>query len=503
MTAESPPRISFPTRIRQWATAHPEKAAIVFAPETGPHQIISWQQLDTFTTQLAHCFAQKGIDDQSHIVIGLKNCPEHLMVAIAAWKLGAMVIPIRNATPPHERDQILALAEPKLVVTDWTDIPYPTMTAKDLKIADSFPTEPLPDIIAFPGKAMTSGGSTGRSKLIVDTQPLGWVEDWPVFDAVKMFKGIVQLVSGALYHAAPFSWAHIGLYQDQTLILTARFDPAQVLALIGQYQVEYTYLAPIMMSRIAKFPDAKQYDLSSLKCLMHTAAPCPPWLKRAWFDLIGPEYVLELYASTEAGVVTAIFGDEWLQHANSVGQTVSTHQVKILDGAGEPLPANEVGEIFIRRLQEDATFHYVGAPPAKMVDGFASIGDLGWLDEDNYLYIADRRIDMIITGGANVFPAEVEAVLTEHPAIGDVAVIGLSDEEWGKRVHAVIQPREERNPPSTAELDAHCRARLMAYKAPKTYDFVAQLPRSSAGKIRRSALIAEREDKTLKIGRGK
>ncbi|MEM7028834.1 MAG: AMP-binding protein [Chloroflexota bacterium] len=494
MPSQSPPLISFASRIQQWAAAHPEKTALIFVPESGTHQHFSWQWLDTYTNQLAHFFAQKGIDDESHIVIGLINCPEHIFVAVAAWKLGAMVVPIRNATPPHERDQILALADPKLVVTDWVDIPYPTLTPEDLNQVNNFPTDPLPDIIAFPGKAMTSGGSTGRPKLIVDTEPWGREEGWPVFDALKLMPSMVQLVAGALYHTAPFSWAHMGLYQDQTLILTAHFDPIQVVELIEQYQVEYAYMAPIMMSRIAKLPEVKRYDLSSMTCLIHTAAPCPPWLKRTWFDLIGAEHVLELYAATEAGVATVIWGDEWLAHPNSVGRAAATHELRILDAEGEISPTGEVGEIFMRRLDQETTeFSYVGSPPAKMVDGFASVGDLGWLDEDGYLYIADRRVDMIITGGANVFPAEVEAVLTEHPAIGDVAVIGLRDEEWGKRVHAVIQPRDEFNLPSLSELDTHCRARLMAYKVPKTYDFVAQLPRSSAGKIRRSALIAERE----------
>jgi bile acid-coenzyme A ligase len=166
---------------------------------------------------------------------------------------------------------------------------------------------------------------------------------------------------------------------------------------------------------------------------------------------------------------------------------------RILDEAGRELPPGVVGEVFMRRQPFVESHRYVGAPPAPTTpDGFASIGDLGWVDEEGYLHLADRRVDMIVTGAANVFPAEVEAALTEHPAVADVAVIGVPDREWGKRVHAVIQPREGMALPTVPELDRHCRERLASYKAPKTYEFVADFPRNDAGKIQRSALTAAR-----------
>ncbi|MBV7334204.1 AMP-binding protein [Chloroflexi bacterium TSY] len=495
MTNDTPELISIASRIYTWAARHPERSALVFAPEAGPHKTFSWHTLDTVTNRFARFLAEKGVDDQGRVAIGLRNCPEHILVSVASWKLGATVIPIRNDTPPYERDQILALAEPTVVVTDWTDIAHPTLTIDDLALADRFSADPLPDKIAHPGKAMASGGSTGRPKLIFDTTPLAWAEDLPTFSLLKMDPGMVQLVSGALYHAAPFAWMYMGLGRGQTLILTARFEPAQVADLIEQYQINYAYMAPIMMNRLARLPGIEQRNLSSLDCLIHMAAPCPAWLKRTWIDLIGPEHLFEVYASTEAGIVTGIWGDEWLAHPNSVGKAMPNYEFKIFDAEGQEQPPNEVGEIFIRRLDQEMSFHYVGSPPARKVNGFSTIGDLGWIDEEGYLYIADRRVDMIITGGANVFPAEVEAALTEHPEISDVAVIGLPDDEWGKRVHAVLQARNTTSPPSVSNLDAYCRERLMAYKVPKTYDFVEQLPRNAAGKIRRSALVAEREEK--------
>jgi bile acid-coenzyme A ligase len=223
------------------------------------------------------------------------------------------------------------------------------------------------------------------------------------------------------------------------------------------------------------------------------AAPCPSWLKRFWCELIGPQHVTECYGASEATGRTVIDGNEWLAHPGSVGRPV-TSEVHILNSAGDELPRGEVGEIFMRNLPPVAEpFRYLGSPPpASTPDGFISVGDLGWVDADGYLYIADRRVDMIVSGGANIYPAEVEAVLSEHAGVADVVVIGLLDPEWGKRVHAVIQPRDSNRPPTASELKAFCRERLAAYKAPRTYEFVLDFPRSDAGKIQRSAMVAER-----------
>jgi bile acid-coenzyme A ligase len=250
------------------------------------------------------------------------------------------------------------------------------------------------------------------------------------------------------------------------------------------------------MRRIIMLPGVRegQRDFSSIQAIQSSAAPCPIWLKQAWIDLLGPEKVHEVYGSAEGIGATMIRGDEWLEHQGSVGRPVNC-ELRILDEAGNDLPPGEVGEIFTRPTETDGpTFQYVGAPNAKSTpDGFYSIGDLGWLDANGYLFIADRRTDMIVSGGANVYPAEVEAALHDHPAIADLAVVGVPDEEWGRRVHAVVQPADPAHPPPVAELDAWARERITSYKVPKTYELVAELPRNEAGKIRRSALAAERE----------
>jgi bile acid-coenzyme A ligase len=247
------------------------------------------------------------------------------------------------------------------------------------------------------------------------------------------------------------------------------------------------------MQRIAALPDIRSSDLSSLRAVASGAAPSPAWLKRFWFELVGPEHVTELYGASEANGRTIIDGNEWLAHPGSVGRPFAS-EVRILDPFGTELSPGEVGEIFMRNQPPVAEpYRYLGSPPAAATpDGFASVGDLGWMDEQGYLYIADRRVDMIVSGGANVYPAEVEAALSEHMGVADVVVIGLPDPEWGKRVHAVIQPRDASQPPSASDLKAFCRERLAAYKAPRTYEFVLDFPRSDAGKIQRSAMVAER-----------
>ncbi|MFN8512747.1 MAG: AMP-binding protein [Chloroflexia bacterium] len=195
---------------------------------------------------------------------------------------------------------------------------------------------------------------------------------------------------------------------------------------------------------------------------------------------------------TEGIGATAIRGDEWLAHPGSVGRTTFS-DVRILDAEGNDLPTGQVGEIFLRLKGPSPRPTNTSARPRQVHPRrLHTMGDLGWLDDECYLFLADRRVDLIITGGANVYPAEVEAVLSGHPAIGDVVVIGVPDVEWGKRVHAIVQPADPADPPAVADLDAYCRERLAAYKVPKTYEFADSFLRSEAGKVRRSALVTER-----------
>ncbi len=486
--------ISIGRRLSMRAGADPHRTAIIFVPREGEARRISLGELDRASNRAAHLLAARGVDEQSMVAVGLRNCPEHYFAAFGAWKLGACVLPLSPALPAWERDQILEVVRPAVIVTEWEDVGGQIVRPTDLA-SGAHNDAPLPDRTPHPAKAIGSGGSTGRPKVIVDPKPWAWEPGGFVGafgGRVGMRMGQVQLIAGPLYHNSPFSWGPIGLFEEHTLVVMERFDAARAVDLIERHRINFGFLVPTMMQRIIHLPAIERRDFSSVHAFFHTAAPCPPWLKRAWIDLIGGERLYEAYGATEGVGSTVIRGDEWLQHPGSVGRPQDC-DLRILDPEGRPLPAGQVGEIFMRPHAEGPTYRYLGSPPARSTpDGFISVGDLGWVDDEGYLYLADRRVDLIIVGGANVYPAEVEAALLQHPQVADVAVIGLPDEDLGKRVHAVIQPADVRRPPSAEDLDAHCRARMARNKVPKSYEIIGVLPRDDSGKIRRSALVAER-----------
>jgi len=485
--------ISFGRRTAELAAAHPKKPAVIFLPQTGEERVVSWRELDRASNRIARLLAARGVHEGATVVVGVVNSPEHILVTVAAWKLGALMLPLRAILPARERDAILAIARPALIFADWEDVAYPVIHPADLSLAAAYDDAPLPNDPPHPGKAIASGGSTGRAKIVVDrtTHPVRYAARAARLGGAH---GQVQLLCAPLYHNSPFLAAYGGLADDHTLVLMEHFDAEQAVAAIERHRVNYAYMPPIIMRRIIMLPGVRDRDFSSIQAIQSSAAPCPPWLKQAWIDLIGAAKVYEVYGSTEGVGATTIRGDEWLVHPGSVGLPLSC-ELRILDAGGTEVPPGTVGEIYMRPIATPGpTFTYVGGAQMNATDdGFYSVGDLGWVDDAGYLFIADRRVDLIITGGANVYPAEVEAALHDHPAIADLAVIGVPDEEWGRRVHAIIQPLDAAHPPALADLNVQARERIASYKVPKTYEIVDELPRNEAGKIRRSALVADRE----------
>lgn len=439
-------------------------------------------------------------------MLGLPNSPEMFTLLLAVWKLGAQPVPIRAALPRHEYNAILEVADPKAIVADWgeTTVDASVLSTDDLDRASSLDSGPLPPKLTDPMVAIGTGGSTGRPKLV---EHQGTVLGGPRRTLLPIRKALlekanwrlVQLVPGPLYHISPLFSCVQALIEGTTTILMERFDAARALDLIEQYRPGMMIVVPTMMQRMLRVPDITDRDLSSLRLLFHTGAPCPPAVKRGWIDLLGADRVVERYGGSEGIGGSFIRGDEWLEHPGSVGKPVGC-DLKILDDQGNELPSGEVGLIYARRLSDHPAApeaRYIGTDPLPATtDGFMTLGDLGWLDEDGYLYIADRRTDMIVTGGANVYPAEVEAVLSQAPGIADVVVIGVPDEEWGRRVHAIVEPLDSTEPPVESALDTLCREHLASYKVPKTYEYLPELPRNAAGKIRRSALVEERSQAT-------
>ena len=344
----------------------------------------------------------------------------------------------------------------------------------------------LPDRVSPSVRAMTSGGSTGRPKLIVLGQP-GTVELETSSQLASAPDGC-HVVAGPLYHNGPCSLSTTGLFTGCHLVILPRFDAEATLAAIEEYRATFVFLVPTMMLRIWRLGEEvrNRYDLSSLQTVWHFAAPCPPWLKADWIEWLGGERIYELYAGTETQAMTAIRGDEWLEHRGSVGRP-ALGEMKVVDPeTGDDLPAGEIGEIYMRRDGNGTpAYRYLGSDARTLPGHWESLGDMGSIDADGYVYLSDRRADMILVGGANVYPAEIEHALMEHEHVLSAAAIGLPDDDLGNRVHAIVQASA---PVTEGELTVFVRERLAPYKVPRSFEFINEPVRNDAGKVRRSAL---------------
>jgi bile acid-coenzyme A ligase len=290
-----------------------------------------------------------------------------------------------------------------------------------------------------------------------------------------------------------------GLFLGNHIVVMTRFDAEQTLALIEAHQIDWMMMVPTMMSRIWKLPDQirLKYDLSSLRVMLHLAAPCPPWLKEKWIEWLGGHRVHELFGGTEGTGATWITGDEWLAHRGSVGKLLGGAQVKVVDDQGETLPDGEIGEIYLLPPGgQGSTYHYIGAESSGLDGGWESLGDMGYVDSEGYIFLSDRKTDMILAGGANIYPAEIEAAIDTHPLVRSSAVIGLPDEDLGQSVHAIVDAAEAL---TDDDLLQHLTEHLARYKIPRTIEMVKTPLRDDAGKTRRSALLKERIARAIPI----
>lgn len=293
----------------------------------------------------------------------------------------------------------------------------------------------------------------------------------------------VHLLAGPYYHSAPNFFANIHLLLGSTLVIMPRFDPVEALRLIDTHKVTTTFLAPTLLLRMCDVPadTAANYNTSSLRQIIVAGAPCPYALKVKSAEHFG-EVLWEFYGATETGIVTILKPEDQLRKPGSCGQAAPGHEIRLLDDAGNEVPDGTPGEFWVRNAWLAEYYKKPEATASKMLGSFFSVGDIAYRDEEGYFYICDRRVDMVISGGVNIYPAEIEAVLTAHPAVADVAVIGVPDEHWGESVKAIIALRPGMQT-SADELTAFCGERLADYKRPRSIDFVDELPRSPAGKL--------------------
>ena len=335
---------------------------------------------------------------------------------------------------------------------------------------------------------LRSGAALDRVRRLLAA--LGSAPGLPDRDAV--------LLVGPWYHSAQLFFSLFPLLRGARLVMRHRFDPKATLDLIDRERIATSHLVPTQFVRMLRLPEAERaaFQGTSLTRVWHGGGPCPPDVKRAMIEWWGPVLV-EYYAATEAGIVTLVDSHEWLSRPGSVGRPLPTSEILVVDDNGEALPPGREGRVFIRRTPR-AGFSYHNAPEktrqAHLAPGTFTYGDLGYLDDDGYLFLTGRVGDTIISGGVNVYPAEVEAVLLTHPAVRDVAVFGVPDDEFGEQVKAVVEVDAEvaadaaRAGALAGDLDRHCRQRLAGFKVPRSYELTAALPRDPTGKLRTRTL---------------
>jgi len=476
------------TQISRLARLAPDEPAVTCDGLT-----LTRAELDRSTNRLARAYAERGVGVGDYVTMVLPNSIEWIQAAVACWKLGAVPQPLSARLPDAELQGLLALRPPALLVgREHAEIrSFPAGFAPDPALSDA----ELPEAVSPVWKAMGSGGSTGRPKLIESGGPhFGSRIPAAIGYPLGAQEGDTTLVPIPLSHNTGFTTATLALLMRHHLVLMSRFDPQRFLQLITDHRVTFLTTVPTIMQRSLPVyhADPGSYDLSSLRRFWHMGAPCPPAIKEAWIELLGPEVVWELYGGTELQALTFIRGDQWLTHRGSVGVVVAG-EMRVIDDDGNPCPPGVVGEIYMRPAPGSApTYRYIGVT-AKTRDGWDSLGDLGYFDEDGFLYLSDRRVDMFTVGGRNVYPAEIENALSAHPEVLSCLVVGVPDPnagDLGQVPYALVHAADG----STLDnegVKSFLRERISSHKVPHTVEFVDTPLRDDAGKARRSAVREE------------
>jgi long-chain acyl-CoA synthetase len=383
-------------------------------------------------------------------------------------------------------------------IVAWRCPELPEVTGWSDWLAVQPDSDPPGDALAVPHLHYTSG-TTGRPKAVYAAPTMFPVTETVAELFAELGKEVRAGVSGPglavapLYHASPLRLVR-AFAGGAPLVSQDRFDAEAVLAAVAEHRIERIVMVPTHFRRLLALPEAvkRRYDLSSLKLVSHTGSACAPQVKRAMIEWFGP-ILLEVYGGTETGPVTSIHSAEALAHPGSVGRASPPYEVLIIGENGEQLPPGEEGRLYFRD-KTGRGIEYVGDPEktraAHIAPGVATLGEMGYIDEQGWVYITDRTADMIVSGGVNIYPAEIEAELGSHEAITDVAVIGVPNEDMGEEVKALIVLRPGAHVPDHATLDSWCRARLAGFKCPRSYEVVESVGRTAMGKVNKRALRA-------------
>ncbi|MGH3556353.1 MAG: AMP-binding protein [Mycobacterium sp.] len=501
-------------RLGVWSIAerYPGLPAVVESPSTG---VLTYGRLAARAHQVVHAMRATGIHAGDTVAIALPNGVDILVWQLAGSEAGWRYYTIAPSLPVDELTDIFEHSGTKAVVAHASNSANLAIAASPaVRVSIGGPivgytaqTELLkgqPDSVPpnrqTGSQLVYTSGTTGKKKAIEHPLPMAGPDD--VADAMKTFGQAFafeplngsHLVSAGMHHGGCRSFYMGALNVGQGLVIMAKFDAERALELIERYSVTTAYMVPTQFVRLLRLPEAtrRRYDLSSLSSVVHSAAPCPRDIKQQMMDWWGP-VIWETYGGTE-GAATIAKPWRWLEKPGTVGRAIKGMRVYILDDDGNKLPANVTGMIYLEPEREGFHYYRDEEQTAQTYRGRSfTIGDIGYLDEDGYLFIVDRKKDVIISGGVNVYPAEIEAVLMSHPLVADAAVIGSPDPEWGEKVCAFIQvaPGVVPNDALADELKALARQRLDSYKCPRSIWFRDRLPRTETGKLLKRELRDE------------
>ncbi|MFQ5479366.1 MAG: acyl-CoA synthetase [Candidatus Binatia bacterium] len=491
---------------------HNREALALVAPDGTEY---SRATLAASTNRLVHGLRALGLKTGDCVATVLPNGTELIELYLACFQAGFYLTPINHHLTAPEVAHIVGDSDSKLLVGHERFAPACTGAAEELRL-DSDRCFAVGDVAGFrPYASISSGhsdaepdnrsagqvmnytsGTTGRPKGV--RRPLSGADPDIMGSMFAMFlamfgiqpeDGNVHLCGSPLYHTAVLVFASCSLHWGHTVVLMDKWTPERSLALCEQYRVTTSHMVPTQFNRLLALPPEirGRYDLSSLRTMVHAAAPCPPEIKRRMLSWWGP-VIFEYYAASEGGG-TLVTPEEWLQHPGTVGRPWPGADIKIFDDEskdGGECSANQPGTVYIALGAQDFRYH---KDERKTEDsrrgGYFTVGDIGYLDAEGYLYLCDRKADMIISGGVNIYPAEIESVLLSHRKVADVAVFGIPHDDWGEEVKAVVQPAEgvEADESLAEELGAFCEGKLAKYKRPRSLDFIEEMPRDPNGKL--------------------
>jgi long-chain acyl-CoA synthetase len=498
-----------------WVAAReePDRVALIDADER------AWTagELLADANRLVHALRARGVQLFEPVATLTRNSAELFQTLLAIFQGGWQYVPLNTHLTAPEVGYILGDSGAAALVADAASadvareaaetagVPaggriavggaIPGFVALDDLLAGQPSTTP-DDRVAGQFMQYTSG-TTGRPKAVQRDLPRFDPETWVAAYSANLTRydiepggDAVHLVTSPMYHLSPLSFGYFSLHLEHTVVLMEKWDAERALQLIDRYRVTDVAMVPTQLHRLMALPEEvrARYDVSSLRQVIHAAAPCPIELKRRLFAWLGP-VIYEFYGASEGGGTLATPHD-WLAHPGTVGRPWAGADVKVLDDDGNPVPSGTVGTVYLKLMGE---FAYKGDPEktaANRRGDYFTVGDMGELDDDGFLYLRDRKIDMIVSGGVNIYPAEVEAALLSHPSVGDAAVFGVPHDDWGEEVKAVVEPAVGvvPSPEIAAELLAHCESMLARYKLPRSIDFVDAMPRDPNGKLYKRTL---------------